>query len=584
MRRSEYTSPAIEWPVTRRRVLLCALLAAGLGVTAARLHDTREISGPLKPLARYQDELDDFFDDGDAERDALEAAIARARRGVVRVRVTTERRDVNGVTVTHSSIGSGFVIATGTLLLVSAHQGRPTFSSAPHIARVDFATPDGRAFVASLIEFVDDSEDWALCRIRNPFERSLASLELGSAQSGALVAALGYPVVDGGTFQAGLARGRSEPIVAGGAHGRPWPAADAFAVIAQRVDGPSSFEAELRMTLPEIGGMSGGPVIDVSGRVVALTNGFRSKGLRLANTGEGVRMVGSVTFLATSANAFEASVETARNDRTLWRERIADRIASVAKDFFDNQATPTEFGLSATERAIAGLPPEGELEEGFTISHFQAQRWQEAQLRVVQARGSEALSELRRTLDAELGAPWSAELSGFARGSLFDACEATSTTIGIRAIQPLIESPWELVRGRGIAYLATIAYDVPSAYRVAIACATDDPDDEVRTQAAATARILVDALLTATKGWSLDRALSRAASPIDNARLEAAGALAWQRSDDARQRLHDMADGDPDPAVRAAAAALLARPHPERRYGRPAANDPQGREGTTPEK
>jgi regulator of sirC expression with transglutaminase-like and TPR domain len=188
------------------RLALAALLLALLAQPAA----AQEKKAP-QPPARTVEEL-----------------AKSARPSVVVIRVAGRGGKNNG-------LGSGFVVSADGLVATNLHvigEGRP----------VEVQTADGKKHKVTAVHASDRALDLALLRIDT---KGLPALELGDSDAlrdGQAVVALGHP------------RGLQHSVVSGVVSGRP------------KVEGKSM----IQLAMPIEQGNSGGPVLDMHGRVCGI--------------------------------------------------------------------------------------------------------------------------------------------------------------------------------------------------------------------------------------------------------------------------------------------------------------------------
>ncbi len=155
----------------------------------------------------------------------VEELAKSARASVVVIRVTGRSGKKTG-------IGSGFVISADGLIATNLHvigEGRP----------VEIQTADGKRHKVTAVHASDRSLDLALLRVET---KGLPALELGDSDTlrdGQAVVALGHP------------RGLEHSVVSGVVSGRP------------KVEG----RPMIQLAMPIEQGNSGGPVLDLHGRV-----------------------------------------------------------------------------------------------------------------------------------------------------------------------------------------------------------------------------------------------------------------------------------------------------------------------------
>ncbi len=487
-------------------------------------------SAEAEALAPFADAMDAVAAEWAAhgeESAAVRKAVARAGIAVVRARGLIEHQVDGMLTRKRWTTGSGTLLADGRLLLIAAHQARSRARGVGHAQLVEFITHDRHVLHASLIEFADDGRvhirsedgsertemrDWALYRVHNPFEVELYALPISPHVYGELVAALGYPQALPRDVQAGLEPVTARVVVASPtAPNGQWPAALPLVAVARRES--SDRRPEFVVTPPNLHGISGGPVVDRSGRVVGISRGYE---FTWDADADGRRVEGPPRerlFEVTWTSCFQAAVERAAAKRTSEAEQLIDRIVAVAKGLHDPRDAPERFHLSAAECAALGLPAATAWEDAFaatersvkkspgddvqvtriwTLSHFQGKRWMDEHLPRLIELGPDALAEFRRSVDAELGPEW--PFAHFARGELFDACEEHGVSVGARTLRALVESPHPKLREKGVGYLATIAHDVDGALRLAEDLEANDEDDDVRAAARSSARDLRGAI------------------------------------------------------------------------------------------
>jgi regulator of sirC expression with transglutaminase-like and TPR domain len=155
----------------------------------------------------------------------VEELAKAARPSIVVIRVTGRSGKKTG-------IGTGFVVSADGLIATNLHvlgEGRP----------IEVQTPDGKRHPVTAVHAFDRSLDLALVRIET---KGLPALELGDSDTlrdGQAVVALGHP------------RGLEHSVVSGVVSGRP------------KVEG----RPMIQLAMPIEQGNSGGPVLDLQGRV-----------------------------------------------------------------------------------------------------------------------------------------------------------------------------------------------------------------------------------------------------------------------------------------------------------------------------
>jgi regulator of sirC expression with transglutaminase-like and TPR domain len=165
------------------------------------------------------------LDKGPGPVRTVEELAKSARASVVVIRVTGRGGKKTG-------IGSGFVVSADGLVATNLHvigEGRP----------IEVQTDDGKRHKVTAVHASDRSLDLALLRIET---KGLPALELGDSDTlrdGQAVVALGHP------------RGLEHSVVSGVVSGRP------------KVEG----RPMIQLAMPIEQGNSGGPVLDLHGRV-----------------------------------------------------------------------------------------------------------------------------------------------------------------------------------------------------------------------------------------------------------------------------------------------------------------------------
>ncbi len=574
-RRSAMSPSRASIPVP---LLVAGVVAAVVGLAIFTAHEStrpRDHAESAEELRRFRElpsALDAVYRENGQAGTALRQAIEHARRAVVRARVITHSALDRGTTVMSRSTGSGFVIADGELLVISAHQGRPGFLEHPERTRVEFATPDGQAFVATLIDFEDGEEDWALCRIHNPFEMQLDAIELGVGGDDELVAAMGYPETRHAdhSAQVGLEPEGTRPVLAGVSQGGVWPAARAIAAVARRQGRASPREAVVLVSPPQMSGMSGGPVIDRSGRAIAVTTGGRMDDVRLVNTHEGTRAAAALKLQFTPSSALRNAINAASRPRSP-SQRLIDRILAVLRGYFDPRTSPAEFGLTSDERAALWLPesdedaedalakamPDHAGEFSITVSQFQAHRWHAARLRDLANLGPGAMKTFRDELDRTVEREASSTFGMWELEYLLSACKKTGTTVGLASLRPLGESASEAWRRSYVGYLSTIADDPRRALRIVFSIAESDAEEAVRAAARVALAGMLDRRAEIAVGMAVDDPTRATASDDADTRIDAVCVLARDNGDGSHGYIERLAASDADPVVRTAARHFL---------------------------
>lgn len=258
-------------------LLACVACASGPGrVAYDEVAPLPESDGQLLTLLHLfesgRQNVARYLDAGGAEGEALRATIERASRSVVRVHV---RMRFEGSSYS-SENGSGVLLAGGRFVLSAGHVVEVL--RAPGDARVSVTLVDGTELRASApewdyAEYGGAARDWAVLELSEPLPAGFEGLAMAEPRSGATVLALGYPDHVGIDEHGRLAYDLDE----GG-----------LALLPQVLIGRIANAGGVGMTplvgcAPE-GGMSGGPLVDREGRVVAiLTAVSRSR------AGDGVR-------------------------------------------------------------------------------------------------------------------------------------------------------------------------------------------------------------------------------------------------------------------------------------------------------
>lgn len=525
----------------------------------ASVEDAAAVAAALRPFEEHEAALTEFFADQGEEAAALRDAIERARRAVVRVRVENDIRRKNGVKMTTFTRGSGFVLAGGEWLVISAHQGRPGFTGHPERTCVNFVTPDGRGFVATLHDFEDGEDDWALCRIHNPFDMPLDGIEVGMLRDDGLVASLGYPRI--GSEEVDTQVGRDpvsgEPLIARRRD------ASAIAAIGRRDASQYPPEAPLLVAPPQLNGMSGGPVIDRFGRVVGVTMGYRMDELQFVNTAAGVRVDSALSLQFTPCDRFRVPAR-----HTTPSRRLIARILAVLHGRYDPQTTPEEFGLTQSEvRELFGpvdaddvedsardaLKGAGAVRASVGVSLFQHKRWYRARLRQLADLGHPAAAEFRRSLDRAVTLDAEGVIGLLGLESLVEVCEETGLQVGLRTLEPLRTSTHESTRIAYVQYLSTIADDPREALRIVFSIADSGEVEALREAAHASVATLFERRPEIAIDLAHRDPPQATRSADADIRIDGVCVLGRKLDEASVALLESLEQSDPDPLVRAAA-------------------------------
>ena len=258
-------------------LLACVACASGPGrVAYDEIAPLPESEGPLLTLLHLfesgRQNVERYLDAGGAEGEALRATIEQASRSVVRVHVRTR---FEGSSYS-SANGSGVLLAGGRFVLSAGHVVETL--RAPGDARVSVTLVDGTELRASApewdyAEYGGAARDWAVLELAEPLPAGFEGLAMAAPRADATVLALGYPDHVGIDGDGRLAYDLDERALALLPQALIGRVANAGAVVVTPLVG----------CVPE-GGMSGGPIVDQEGRVVAiLTAVSRSR------VGDGVR-------------------------------------------------------------------------------------------------------------------------------------------------------------------------------------------------------------------------------------------------------------------------------------------------------
>ena len=246
-------------------LLLASALVAGAAVATAAWDSGAGRSRVSTYKTYFEDgqkNVVDHLSGAGAEGEALLDAMNLARDDVVRVRVHYDRR---GGTVT-TAHGSGFLLRGGAFVVTAAHV--LAILESRDDAEIEVAFPGGAITNAMCVERtpvadIDADNDWAVLAVP-PVDGEGRGLVVDAAWGRAgPVAALGFPEQLGLAEDGSVVRDRTE-------HGFVMRA---LAVIAH-FDGPRGLAVDAGAV--PLGGISGGPVVNGAGHVVAIDTGVRS--------------------------------------------------------------------------------------------------------------------------------------------------------------------------------------------------------------------------------------------------------------------------------------------------------------------
>lgn len=280
---------------------------------------------------------------------AFRAAAARALPGVVTINVTARptqaRRNVlpfpfgapeGGQAPPRVGTGSGFVFSEDGLIITNNHVVQDA-------TQIDVSFADGRVYSNARVVGRDPNTDIAVVRIEPLGGETFQPLEIGDSdqiQVGDWVLALGNPLSLGFTVTAGIvsAKGRSLDIIPNTSDGET---------------GTPPLEAFIQTDAAINQGNSGGPLVDLYGRVVGVNTAIYSPTGLYAGNG----------FAVPSAIAVRAARDLIEHGY-VRRPRIGVRIQAVTEAQAELYGLDRIAGAYVTEvtpggpAADAGLRPE----------------------------------------------------------------------------------------------------------------------------------------------------------------------------------------------------------------------------------
>ncbi len=250
--------------LSRSRFLACAFLAVTLcGGCAGRGRDSSVVTmfhyveTGRQATTRYLER---------AGNEDLARGMDRARSATVRVRAVVERRGSRVL----SQEGSGVHVGDG--LVLTAGHVVPKRAAATYVTFLDGLMRPARVVVRELPK-EDPKREWVLLRADSLEDARTDSVSVGEPEVGSIVSVVGYPDTIGVTRRGHLAT----------AFDRETTPLAPVALLARIVGEPECLRLEPVAGYTPIVGMSGGPVVNQSGRVVAVVATLEDNGDLCAN-------------------------------------------------------------------------------------------------------------------------------------------------------------------------------------------------------------------------------------------------------------------------------------------------------------
>lgn len=219
---------------------------------------------PEDYLAAGQAQLSTYLGNvAEKEREPVLELIRRLGRRCVRIELAYDSRSSEYA----ADLGSGILLGAGPFVLTAEH----VVSTDPRIP-LRVVLPDGRSYTAHWVtsgaaKAARPRGDWALLELSG-YEDSIPAMEVGSLPRGELGILLGFPSGSLGLDPEGEAG-------YGPGHGQSARSLTPIAVILRGRSESGLWFEPVAGVLP-MAGMSGGPIVDLQGRLVAVLSQTRT--------------------------------------------------------------------------------------------------------------------------------------------------------------------------------------------------------------------------------------------------------------------------------------------------------------------